>query len=386
MPATLLLLAVNVGVFLVMAVGGVSLFEPSPLDLIAWGGLYGPLTIGHEWWRMVTSTFLHVGLLHLALNMACLWSLGPAAERQFGAASYLAGYLIAGVGGATLSLLVHSDQVGAGASGAIFGVAGRLLADAWVLHRQGSEPGLVLSRGELVKFLGANLVFGLVYPGVDAAAHVGGLIVGLVSGMVPSMRRSDRPAWGHWAGLAVSTALVAPGVETLARRHPVSEKAYAETKREVVQEKAMLALVDRLRAAVKRQPDSVQAYIDLAHAEVRTGDYEAAERALRRGLEQVPEDYALLRALGGLEMATQQYDSSVDAYKRAADRYPDSADARVNLASAYNTRAIVLLRRGDSSGAAADLRRILELDIDSTLKRTVRGQLDELEAGKRTRR
>jgi tetratricopeptide (TPR) repeat protein len=126
----------------------------------------------------------------------------------------------------------------------------------------------------------------------------------------------------------------------------------------------------------------VEAYIELAHAEARTGDYDAAERALKKGLEQVPEDYTLLRALGRLEMATQQYDRSVDAYKRAADRYPDSVDARMNLATAYNTRAAVLVRRGDSSSAAADLRRILELDIDSTLKRTVREQLEQLDVGK----
>ena len=112
-------------VFLLMIADGASVFEPSADQVLAWGGDFGPATLGNDWWRLVTATFVHFGLLHLALNMWCLVTLGPIAERVFGRGSFLLLYLLSGIAGSTTSLLVHPLIVGAGASGAIFGVAGR---------------------------------------------------------------------------------------------------------------------------------------------------------------------------------------------------------------------------------------------------------------------
>ena len=79
---------------------------------------YGPLELSTEWWRLFTAMFVHIGVIHIALNMYCLWSLGPLAERLFGRWKFLSLYLLSGVGGNVLSVALHPTLVAAGASGA----------------------------------------------------------------------------------------------------------------------------------------------------------------------------------------------------------------------------------------------------------------------------
>ncbi len=90
--------------------------------------LYGPLVFEGEWWRIASANFVHIGFLHLFLNMWCLWSLGNAAERMFGNLTFLIIYLLSGIGGSLASLAWHPSVLSAGASGAIFGIAGALVS------------------------------------------------------------------------------------------------------------------------------------------------------------------------------------------------------------------------------------------------------------------
>src|SRR5581483_12406379 len=83
------LIAVNVLVFVVMVARGVSPMEPKIADLLAWGAGYGPSTTGGQWWRLLTATFLHIGVIHLGMNMYCLWDAGRLMERVFGNAGFL---------------------------------------------------------------------------------------------------------------------------------------------------------------------------------------------------------------------------------------------------------------------------------------------------------
>src|SRR5205807_4337580 len=95
-PITTGLIAINVLVFLAMVLRGVSLWNPSGRQLVDWGALYGPFTLNEQWWRLLSSMFLHVGVVHLALNMWCLWSLGLLAESLLGRWTFLASYLATG--------------------------------------------------------------------------------------------------------------------------------------------------------------------------------------------------------------------------------------------------------------------------------------------------
>ncbi|HEX9293571.1 MAG TPA: rhomboid family intramembrane serine protease, partial [Gemmatimonadales bacterium] len=140
---TFVIIAINVAVFIAMTVGGVSPVEPTTQDLVRWGASYGPYELSTEWWRAFTAMFVHIGFLHILLNMYCLYRLGPLAERMLGPWKVAALYLLSGIGGNVASVAIHPMIVAAGASGAIFGVAGALLP---VLHFR-QIPALVSQGG-----------------------------------------------------------------------------------------------------------------------------------------------------------------------------------------------------------------------------------------------
>jgi rhomboid protease GluP len=193
---TVALLAANVLMFVLMAIMGVGIFSPSPESVLNWGADYGPLTLGGEWWRMLSSLFLHFGLIHLLCNMVVLANIGTFMERLMGSGPYLILYLVAGLGGGAASLAWHPAMVSAGASGAIFGLYGALLA--YLLRHQNEvsiEELAPLMKGALV-FVGYNVLYGLFRPDVDMAAHLGGLAAGFIVGLFLVQPRSNEEGSG----------------------------------------------------------------------------------------------------------------------------------------------------------------------------------------------
>jgi membrane associated rhomboid family serine protease len=183
-PVTATLIALNCLVFVATLVAGAGLFAVNPAVLVRWGSDYTPLTMGGQWWRLETSTFLHFGVLHVGLNMYALASNGPLAERLFGSARYLLIYLAAGLAGSAASLWWHPVVNGAGASGAIFGVFGALLA--FFLRQPGGVPASVIKRhrASVAIFIFYNLLNGARVAGIDNSAHIGGLAAGFVLGLL----------------------------------------------------------------------------------------------------------------------------------------------------------------------------------------------------------
>ncbi len=178
---TPLIVAINVLVFAAMLFDGAGLLESNPAVHLRWGANFGPVTKEGEWWRLLTSTFLHFGILHVAMNMWALWSAGALVERLYGNVSFLALYVFAGLSGSLVSLLWNADRViSAGASGAIFGVYGAL--GAFVLRQPGSIPRGVLKSltGSTVAFILYSIAIGVMVPAIDNAAHAGGLVGGFV--------------------------------------------------------------------------------------------------------------------------------------------------------------------------------------------------------------
>ena len=149
------------------------------LDL---GAMFGPLIADGQYWRLFTAIFLHIGLLHMALNSLALFIFGRLVEAIFGPARFAAIYLIAGLGGSVASYLFNSVALAAGASGAIFGVLGALTAFFYV---QRNVMGEMAKRNlmTLLALAGINLVFGLLFPGVDNWAHLGGFVFGAALGL-----------------------------------------------------------------------------------------------------------------------------------------------------------------------------------------------------------
>jgi rhomboid protease GluP len=181
--ATYFLISINVMIFLIMVLRGVPIFSPGGRQLLDWGADYGPATLGAgQYWRVVTAAFLHFGLLHLAINMWSLYIVVPPIERLFGKTMTFAIYLLTGAGASMLSLFWHPNSVGAGASGALFGFIGAIIAFFHFAHLE-THPELVRSvRSWAVRMAVINLVFGMTMPGIDNMAHFGGLVTGLLIG------------------------------------------------------------------------------------------------------------------------------------------------------------------------------------------------------------
>jgi rhomboid protease GluP len=188
---TYILIALNALVFVAMVVSGVSFTQPTPLQALAFGADFAPLTVGaHQYWRLLTSCFVHFGIIHIGFNMYVLYQIGPFIEMVFGRARYLAIYLLAGLGGSLVSLWIHPMSVGAGASGAIFGLYGAVFG--FLLIKRGVlNPAVVSSIGKSAGiFVLYNIVYGTISRTTDLSAHFGGLITGFLVGMALIPRRS----------------------------------------------------------------------------------------------------------------------------------------------------------------------------------------------------
>ncbi|MDO0821356.1 rhomboid family intramembrane serine protease [Desulfosporosinus nitroreducens] len=170
---TYIFLGINLIVFILMTLAGGSTEQRV---LIAFGAKVNTLIQAGEVWRLLTSTFIHIGYLHLVFNLYALWSLGPFSEERFGHGRFFVIYIMSGLGGSIASFF-FSSALSAGASGAIFGLLGSLLYYSLkrpLLWKSGFGMNLVI-------VILINFGFGLTQPGIDNFAHLGGLLMGIIT-------------------------------------------------------------------------------------------------------------------------------------------------------------------------------------------------------------
>lgn len=178
-------------------------FTPHAWVLLRYGGEVGPLVEAGETWRLVTAMFLHGNVFHLVLNLAGLWVAGSAIEERFGRARTFVVFVATGVAGALASYFWYARAgFSVGASGAIFGLIGCAIGHA--LRRRGPAGRQLKER--FVPWAIYGLILGFT-PGIDNAAHAGGLIAGMIAGALVGERERARraPAW-LWTGLALAVA------------------------------------------------------------------------------------------------------------------------------------------------------------------------------------
>lgn len=175
---TIILIAVNVLVFLYLSFKG---DVPDSNFMLEHGAMYIPAMIGRgEYYRLFTHMFLHFGFDHLMSNMVGLAFLGDIVERELGRVKYLIVYLGSGLAGGLLTILrdmlTNEYRLGAGASGAIFGLMGGV---AWIMLANRDRLGTGY-KYRIILMIGASLYYGFADKGVNNTAHVGGLIVGFL--------------------------------------------------------------------------------------------------------------------------------------------------------------------------------------------------------------
>src|SRR5690348_1804193 len=195
--ATLVLIAINVGVVAVeLGING----SFASNNVFLKGVLWGPFVAQGDWWRLVTSMFLHANFFHIAVNMWSLYIVGTILEQVIGRWRFLLLYLVSGIAGSAGALVWSPDKPTVGASGAIFGILGAL----FVLERRGS----ISTGGQVAGMIVLNLVITFAFSSyISVGGHVGGLIGGAV--LMWLMLHFSRSTW---AVLASSAALVVASV------------------------------------------------------------------------------------------------------------------------------------------------------------------------------
>ncbi|HLJ90427.1 MAG TPA: rhomboid family intramembrane serine protease [Candidatus Angelobacter sp.] len=312
-PVTTALLAINLAVYIGTLFTGGSLLASGPSSLFRLMVNYGPWTMGGEYWRLVTAGFLHIDILHISFNMWCLWSLGQLSERLFGRWATAAIYLLTGVGGSLLSI-AHNAQTGeAGASGAIFGIAGAVLVGVQFGHFSISsgERSSIISR--MIFFIGMNLFLGFsggfgfgAFSNIDNMCHLGGLISGAIIGLPLATSLSQSHAANRTIQgltLAITALLMAVGGQQLAQRN----------------------------AALGLGPRQESQEVKAASRALRNGDFPTAIRILTPYNDAHPEDAQGFALLGFSYDASNQPEKAIEAYKKALALEPEYTNVRIRL-------------------------------------------------------
>jgi rhomboid protease GluP len=191
------LIALNLAVFVAMLLSGASVMLPSAEVLLAFGANSGTKVVFEgEWWRPFTSLFVHVGVIHLVVNMYSLWRLGTLIEHLAGRSVFAVVYVVCGVSGSFASVLWNPGHLSAGASGAIFGLFGYLVGFA-IRARHLLPPHAARAMWDgIVMNLVLNLVFAMTIPFLDNAAHLGGMAAGVFAGLMATSSAIEREGRG----------------------------------------------------------------------------------------------------------------------------------------------------------------------------------------------
>lgn len=174
---TYVLIALNVMAFVGSLAGGGAVAERGGGSVIDHGALFGPAIADGEFWRLITSGFLHAGLIHIGFNMYLLYILGTMLEPAIGRARFLALYFTSLLGGSLGALLINPDSLTVGASGAVFGLMGGAVV---IMRARGFDP---MASG-IPMLIGLNLLITFVFPGISIGGHIGGLAAGVVAAYV----------------------------------------------------------------------------------------------------------------------------------------------------------------------------------------------------------
>ena len=352
---TKVLLGINVMVYLAMVMSGASPVEPNNAQLLQFGANWGPLALGSQPWRLLTSNYVHVGIVHIALNMWCLWDLGGLAEIIFGSTAYFVLYLLCGLGGSIASVWWHPLVVGAGASGAIFGLAGALITAIYLGHLPFPKAALKRTLRSLFIFAGYNLFFGAVVAHVDNSAHIGGLVTGLFTGALLAMHLHDsaevRRRWARTVLAGVSVALLAGFVlvRRVNGRVVFVGRALNSMQRGHVDE-----AIANLERATAEKPDDATAFMLLGSAYMDKRDYARAETALQKAAALKSDYFSAQFNLGLAQMQLGKPGPAVASLQAAVHLDPQNSDAEQALAEAFQAQ-------GRSNEANVEFRKAEEL-------------------------
>ncbi len=375
--ATLVLVALCVAVFILETLAGGSQHLGV---LLNFGASYGPYLRQGQYWRLVMPMFLHIGWFHLVVNLYALYLLGPILEQVYGYGRFSLIYVGAGITGSLLSMEM-SNNVAAGASGAIFGVAGAMLVTGY-LHPEVVPWRWKLAFGwGMVVLIALNFVIGLSLPHmIDNWGHLGGLLGGMaLAGLIPPPHAWPARAWifsrlpqqivvlpiaivgvamfataGHYRASLQATRLIRQGIEfrnhhqdgrarelfkQAERLNPNDERPYEAVASLDLSRNRTAEAIRQYQTALRLTPGSPQAELGLAVAYQRQGDPGKAQKYLEAAVGKNPKSAGAQQGLADLCAAQHLYPEAIQHYRAALRMKPGLAMAHNNLAWLLATAA-----------------------------------------------
>jgi rhomboid protease GluP len=394
--ATFTILTVNVAIFLLMTFAGGS---TNPEILLDFGASYGPYIRRGEYWRLVMPMFLHIGWLHLLVNSYALYILGPILERVYGYGRFALLYVVTGVSSSLLSMTL-SNNIAAGASGAIFGIAGIMLVTGY-MHRDAIPLRWVRAFGRgILPFIVVNLAFGFSVRGIDKWGHLGGLASGvLLALLIPPPEYGFLPGAAeeklsqavvilpavavalamaatidHYRTSHAVTRLLEEGARSRAahqnelarqrfqeaeRRAPHDERPHEELGSLYLEGKRFDEAIREYNEAIRLSPGSPRAQFGLGITYRLKGDLGRAQQHLEAALGKNPASADAQQLLADLYAEQKLYPEAIQHYQEALRLQPDMAEAHNNLAWLYATSEELRFR--DPHAALEHARRAVEL-------------------------
>ena len=321
------IIGMNVAVFAAMVLRGVSPLQPKSDELLEFGANFGALVvIEQEWWRPLTAMFVHIGVVHLLVNMYSLWNVGGFVERLLGKPLFAAVYLLTGLAGSFASVMWRPSSISAGASGAIFGLFGVVIGFTFRAREQLPPTTVQSLRSSIVATLAFNLLFALSTPFLDHAAHLGGLCVGVLAGVMATASALERPgqraSWGSQAIVLATVVGLGVLAETRTRhRKNLEWELHVQLATAALEARRFDEVVRHATRALEKRDEPLghelrgQAYIML-------GNYEPGIEDLRRGAQEPMSKnnlaWALVRLNANLDEALKLADAAVLAEANAA--------------------------------------------------------------------
>jgi len=351
---TQVLLGINLAVFLGMALATGSVVEFSGPDLVRWGGNWGPRTLSGQWVWLVTYMFLHGGIMHIAFNMWCLWDLGALCESLYGRWTFAAIYLLTGIAGGIASVVWNPGVLSVGASGAIFGLAGALIASFYL--GEFSLPSIAIrsTLRSLVFFVGFNVFFGSMFPGIDNACHAGGLIGGLILGALIARiaPESDRPL-RRVGALSLMVLLVFGAALGMQRWRGGSPMHFG--RQTFFPDNSLEGIIADLQKEIRQNPQDPTAHYSLAQLYLNRGQFLEGEAELKRVLELRPQDTRVRVQLGATYLSQGQLKEAQEEFTKVTAQEPNNARAHFGL-------GISFAEQGDHQSAIGEFQTALRLD------------------------
>lgn len=274
--------------------------EEDVIQLIDLGAKFNPLIQEGEWWRLITPVFLHSGFMHLGMNMLAMYYIGQDVERFYGKWRYIIIFLLSAIGG-TIASYIFTVEVSVGASGAVFGLFGALLY-LCQYYKDIISPSY---RKNMFILVGFNLVFGVIVPGIDLMAHIGGFILGYMT----------------------SYALNFPN-------------NHATMKRAAVGILTIVLLCGGYAYGYVKNSDNPENSWRAGEYYLEKNNYLDAntyfQKSVTNGYEETEQVHFML---GYTEVQLGAYDQSIESFKKVLEENPDNKEAQLNLVLLYEIKA-----------------------------------------------